>query len=83
MIKLIGSRLANFFLCPLLVISLVGAVAQLRDDLINVSKTSFVLLVVVILLVYAFHFVPGPKIDLSKKLKTTVMACLFILTLGW
>ncbi|QWS02611.1 hypothetical protein [Limosilactobacillus fermentum] len=83
MIKLIGSRLANFFLCPLLVISLVGAVAQLRDDLINVSKTSFVLLVVVILLVYAFHFVPRPKIDLFKKLKTTVMACLFILTLGW
>lgn len=46
--KIFGNRIANVFLYPMLVLTLIGIIAKFQNNLLDISKISMVMLLMII-----------------------------------
>lgn len=82
--KIFGNRIANVFLYPMLVLTLIGIIAKFQNNLLDISKISMVMLLMTIAIFTVLWTCKNNfKIKLSRNFCCSLVIIGIILTVTW
>ena len=82
--KIFGNRIANVFLYPMLVLTLIGIIAKFQNNLLDISKISMVMsLMIIAIFTVLWTCKNNFKIKLSRNFCCSLVIIGIILTVTW